>query len=432
MSRRALLPILLLGLTACPSSGALTPPVAPPDVPPVEEEAPPPWTPPLCHVELECGEEIPDEPKIPCWLTVQENDGSPQYEGWAGVERRGRSSLHFPKPHLGVELWAGQSESPVGVNLFDMGQDSDWILNGNYADRALFRNKLSFDVYQEFGGTERYATETVLCELTLDGAWLGVFILGERLKRDDDRLVIAEDPERLGRSFVVKSDDGGGGLLASASTYGEWFLVYPRADEATAAEQEGVQAALQAMEDAAFAPDPGGSDTGLFEWIDFESAVDWILIQEVSKNNDAYFLSVYLWKDLEGRIYFAPWDHDLAWGGYPVDDCGPEGWVRVRPRLIEAIAANAAFRQRLVERWFELRDGPLALDRVLDRVHLYRDVIGAAGWDNFEVWPMEEIHFTWDNTNWLCSVETWGEEMIDIDRWIEDRLAWVDANIESY
>ena len=433
MRVHALLLITLLGAAACHTAGSLPSTLVEPEPTPSPTPVPdPPTTPPLCHVELECGQVVPDFPKIPCWLLVEENDGALQYEGWAGVERRGRSSLGFPKPHLGVELWASQTDSPIGVNLFEMGRESDWILNGNYADRALFRNKLSFDVYQEFGGTERYATETVLCELTLDDVWLGIFTLGERLKRDDDRVVLAEDPDGLGRSFVVKSDDGGGGLLASPSTYGEWFLVWPRADEVDEVALAGARAELQAMEDAAFAPDPGGADTGVFEFIDLDSAVDWVLIQEISKNNDAYFLSVYLWKDVQGLIHFAPWDHDLAWGGYPVDYCGPEGWVRFRPRLFEVMALNPAFRQRLAERWFELREGPLALERLLARVHLYRDVIGAEGWQNFEVWPMEDINFTWDNTNWLCPVQTWGEEVIDLDHWIEDRLDWIDAHIEEF
>jgi len=422
---------LALVVAGCLDAGVLSPDLPRPEPTPEPSPTPePPTTPPLCHVELECGQAIPDEPKIPCQLLVEERDGALQYQGWAGVERRGRSSLGFPKPHLGVELWAGPEESPIGVNLFEMGRESDWILNGNYADRALFRNKLSFDAYQEFGGLDRYATETVLCELTLDGTWLGVFTLGERLKRDDDRLVLQDDPD--GRTFLVKSDDGGGGLLASPSTYGEWFLVWPRADEASPEQLDGIRDLLQGMEDAAFYPDPGEPDTGVFAHIDLDSAVDWVLIQEISKNNDAYFLSVYLWKDIDGLIHLAPWDHDLAWGGYPVDYCGPEGWVRFRPRLFQTMAESAAFRERLAERWLELRQGPLATERLLARVHLYRDVIEEAAWHNFEVWPMEDIHFTWDNTNWLCPVSTWGEEMIDLERWVEDRVEWLDDHIHEY
>ena len=57
---------------------------------------------------------------------------------------------------------------------------------------ALFRNKLAYDLYRDFGGVDGYATETVLCDATLDGTWLGVYTWGERAKRDDDRIAISE------------------------------------------------------------------------------------------------------------------------------------------------------------------------------------------------------------------------------------------------
>ena len=553
---------------------------------------------PLCSIALQCDAEIPDAPKLPCRLIIDDHAGSSQYDGWAGVELRGRSSSGFPKPHLNMELWlggntlidpgstwryldtgadpggqwrdvdyddghwaagaaplgydsyetttvshggdpahkhvttwfrgrfevsdasqvgpltvslmrddgaviylngteVGRSNLPEGVvtadslasrdvegnfehryfdlvapaelvvdgtnvlaveihqaspsssdlgfdlwlgdvdddvavDLFGMGAESDWVANGNYADRALFRNKLSFDLYQGLGGADRYAPQTVLCELTLDGDWLGVFTLGERIKRDDARVDIAEDPDDLGRSFIVKNDDGGGCFLTSDVAYGEWCLVYPRSDLVSDTAREGIAAAMQAFEAAVAGPDPGDPHTGVFAHLDLDSAVDWVLLQELSKNNDAYFLSVYLYRDIEGPIYFAPWDLDLAYGGYPVNNCDATGWVSYRTAMIHAFASVPEFQQRLVERWSELRDGPLAEDALLERVHTCRDIVGDEAYANFEVWPMDEIEFSWDGINWLCPVATYDEEMARLDDWLVSRLAWMDANIHAF
>ena len=402
-----------------------------PEEVPGADEPPPSDVPPLCHVELTCNQEVPDDPKIPCELIVEERDGTVLYDGWAGVELRGRSSSSFPKPHYGVELWETASGPPLGENFFGMGRDSDWILNGNYADRALFRNKLSFDLFQEFpaGG---YATETVLCELSLNQTWLGVFTLGERVKRDDDRVDLQEDPADLGGSFIAKTDDGGGGITASPSTYGEWFLVYPNAAEISAQGQAGVVGALDTWEGAAMGPDPCDEAAGIFASMDLDSAVDWVLIQELSKNNDAYFLSIYVYRDLGEKLQLIPWDHDLAWGGYPLNNCHAQEWVLHRPQLIDAMASCPVFRERLVERWFELREDSLSQDNILHRIELYRDVMGDAAHDNFDVWLMEDIEFVWDDTNWLCPVATYDEEMVRFEEWVEERLAWMDANIENF
>ena len=123
-------------------------------------------------MDLLCGQPIPDEPKIPCSIVIEDGHGELQYEGPVGVEKRGRSSQAFPKPQYGVELWVGPAED-ASANLLGMGRDSDWILNGAWIDRALFRNKLAYDLFQSFGGPERFAPESAFCELTLDDEWRG-------------------------------------------------------------------------------------------------------------------------------------------------------------------------------------------------------------------------------------------------------------------
>jgi hypothetical protein len=333
---------------------------------------------------------------------------------------------------LGFALWLGDSGGDADADLFGMGPESDWVINGNYADRALFRNKLSYDLYQSFGGAERYATQTALCELTLDGQWLGVFTLGERVKRGDDRVGIDEDLEDHGGSFIVKNDDGGGCFFTTAASYGQWCLVYPRAEVASEPAVAGITETLQAWEDAVNGADPADPDTGVFAHMDLDSAVDWILLQELSKNNDAYFLSIYLYKDLDGPLMLLPWDLDLAYGGYPVNNCEPDGWILYRTPMITAFASIPEFQQRLVERWTELRSAELSEDALLQRLEAYREIVGDEAYANFEVWPMDEIEFSWDGINWLCPVQSYDEEMARFEAWMLARLAWMDANVDTF
>ncbi len=565
----------------------------------VPEADPGPDPPPgLCRVEIACDSAIPDEPKVPCQLRVDDSQGETLYDGWAGVELRGRSSMGFPKHQYNLELWeagrtlvapgsswrylddgaapaadwialdfdddgwgagtaplgygdtqvtwisygydpahkhvtswfrhgfqvgdtatagpltvglrrdaggvvylngeevlrANMPEGPiepttlandavegiyelkyfreevdpalllegenvvavelhraspagddltfdlwlgdvggkVSVDLFDMGGESDWILGGNYPDRALFRNKLSFDLYQSFGDVECYAPEVVLCEASIDGEWQGVFTWGERIKRDDDRIPLQEDELDLGRSFIVKNDDGGGGIADSPSGYGEWFPVYPRAGDLTEQAREGVVETLALWEGAALGADPADPDSGIFAHMEIDSAVDWVLIQELSKNNDAYFLSIYLSKDVDGKLRFVPWDHDLAYGGYPVGNCPPSDWIAYRSPLIEGMAEVPEFRARLLERWAELRSSQLSEANILGLMDLYVETMGDAAYANFEVWPMDEIEFSWDGIDWLCPVASFDEEQVRFEEWILARLAWIDANIEGY
>ncbi len=558
--------------------------------------------PPLCHLYLSCDQDIPDEPKVDCDFTVERSDGYVLYDGLAGVELRGRSSVGFAKPQYAVELrersrrlvvsgstwsywdhgtdpgsdwtsgdfddsdwdqgeaplgygddqatvisygsdsedkhittwfrlsfsvrdaaawpgltvglirddggvvylngqeilrsnlpegeidagtrageivdnsdentfyeaavdagllvegenilsvevhqansnssdltfdlWLGEEEQTISTNFYDMGGESDWVLNGAYVDRALFRNKLTYDLFQAFSGEdlapeERYAAEQVFCDLELNGDWRGIYLLGERVKRDDDRVDIQEDPDDLGGSFLVKNNDDGAGFMEATGLYGEWNLVYPREEVVSAQALAGIEATLQSWGDAVTSSDPTDPETGIWTTMDMDSAVDFVLLQEFAKNNDAYFLSIHLWKDLDGKLHYVPWDLDLSFG-YPYYDCGWEGWVGTRVSMNSAMASDPDFILRLRERWDELREGPLAEDAVLARIDTYQEVMGDTVDENFEVWPIEEITFEWGDTSWLCPVESYEAEVEGIREFIQGRLHWMDENLESW
>ncbi len=383
-------------------------------------------TPAMCHVSMDCSQDIPDSSKVPCELRVESDAGQLLYGGWAGVELRGRSSSSFAKHQYAVELWSDASGAEtINADFYEMGGESDWILGGNYADRALFRNKLSYDLFQSFGGTERYAAENVFCDLVLNGSWLGVYTWGERAKRDDDRVTISDRDD--GESFMVKNDDSGG-FMSSTDFYGVWQLVWPPENEASAAAIANIQAQLTAFQAAVST----GDEDAIWALADLDSAVDFVILHEMSRNNDAYFLSVHAWKDEGGLIHFMPWDLDLAWGGYPNTSCDWDAWVSYRSPAIGAFASSPRFKERLSERWRELRAAQLATDQIVARMDRYVEVMGDSLEVNFEVWTFDEIDFCFSNQCWLCPVESWQAEQEGIRQWTTDHLAWMDENIEGY
>jgi hypothetical protein len=384
-----------------------------------------PWdTPALCSASIACEQTIPDEPKVPCELRLTSASGLVLYEGWAGFEERGRSSNSFPKHQYSFELWRDPGGEAVQANFYGMGWEADWILNGNYADRALFRNKLGYDLYNAFGGEGAWAAESVLCQLELNGEWLGVFTLSEKVKRDGERIAISDATD--GTSWIVKNDDSDG-FMNSTGFYAYWQLVWP-GDDALPGASAAVTADIRAFQAAIAGPDPDAT----WALVDLDSAVDFVILHELSRNNDAYYLSVHMWKDADGLIRFTPWDLDLAFGGYPISSCGWDGWVNYRSPAITAFAASPAFRDRLTQRWSELRAGPLGDEAVLARMDRYTEVMGETLDRNFEVWPITEIDFCWSGDCYLCPVESVAEEQAWVREWTVRHMAWMDENIATY
>ncbi len=387
-----------------------------------------PRPPAVCIITLDCnGQTIPDEPKIPCSIRIEDGNGGLEYEGSVGVEKRGRSSQSFPKPQYAIELRIGEDlDNPQ--NLLGMGTEADWVLNGAYIDRALIRNPLLLGLFQSFGGTERYAAEIAYCELTLDGTPQGIYMLTERVKRDDDRVDLPEDLALDGSSFLIKQDSvGNGGIRPVGIAHGEWSLVYPNKLRATEAQVAGVVSWLDRWVAVV-----NGSDTttDLFSLVDMGSAIDFVLLEEFAKNNDAFYLSMHVWKAPNGKLHFTPWDLDLSFGQPNYNNSeSPEGWIAYRPALIRSMTSRPEFQTQLAARWLQLRAGVLSTPAVMERLEFHLETIAGHVDANFTLWPITEIQFLTDT---LYPVESYEDEISKVKAWIPLRLAWMDANIGQY
>lgn len=423
--------------TADPVWGAVLDPasaVVPVDTgtppPSVTEESTPAWADSLalrCQLALSCSSTIPSDPKIPCSFEVRTGDGYTVYEGSAGVETRGRSSASFPKQQYAVELW-DEDEQPLEVDLLGMGAESDWVLNGAWVDRALFRNKLSFDLFQAMGGADHYAPESAFCELTLNGSYEGIYLLAERIKRDASRVNLEGGGEVDGESFVLKLEQSEG-TMPNVMGYGTWDLVYPTDDEASDEAVAEIKRWVNGWQAATLGSAPADPDTGIFAWVDLDSAVDFVILEEFAKNNDAFFLSIYLWKDRGGKIHFVPWDLDLAYGQPSYNDNeNPASWIAYRPAMIDNMTLDPAFQARLAERWIELRADLITASGVLGRIDGYVATMGDAIDANFERWPIDEVAFG----SYLYPVSSYEDELNRVRSFIGARVAFMDENIASY
>ena len=398
------------------------------------DAAPPPPA-GLCQIAIRCDKTIPDEPKIACTFSLKDGQGVSQFDDHAGVELHGRSSLTFPKKNYSIELRDATGASKA-TDLLQMGKESDWILDGMWADRSLMRNAIAFDAFRDLGGLH-YAAEGRYCTLTLDGKAQGLYRLEEKIKRDDDRVVIAAD-DGTGKSFVIKQDSGGAATL-SVGDESHWELVYPSQDKATSAQLAGVQAWLTAL--GAALDSPNDPAAGVLTLLDRDATVDWMLLQEMMKNVDAYNLSVYFSRDAGGLARPIPWDFDLSLGqptvqgdqSVPPND-QPGGWIIHDTNLSRALAAVPQVVQRLGPRWRELRTGPLATAALLARLDGYQVTLSAdAVAQNFTIWPLAQINY--DKTYGpytLYPVSSYADEVAKLRAFLTARLAWIDAHIDTF
>lgn len=293
---------------------------------------------PIVKIETQ-GKEVPDEPKIQARLRIIDkgngqtnlvNDPPNVYEGFIGIERRGASSGNYPQASYAIETRLENGEERP-VSLFGWPEESDFCLISNYNDRSMLRNALA---YQWFGKMGNYAIRHRLVEVTLNGEYRGIYLFCERIKRDKGRVDIAKlDPDEVEGDartggYIIKVDyfDGFNSWQSAFNASGRpvhYVYYYPKPEDIQPAQKQYIQDFIYRFETALFSNQFADSLQGYRAYIDVASFVDYLIIQEITRNIDGFKKSSYFWKDKDsngGLLHAGPvWDFD--WSLKNIDEC---------------------------------------------------------------------------------------------------------------
>ena len=286
------------------------------------------------------GQTILDEAKIDVGLTITERSSinaqrEISFDGHAGIEIRGRSSSNFAKTGYGLETRDENGEN-LNVPLLGLPRENDWVLHGPYADKSLIRNALTYEVAQSLGN---YAPRTRFVELLIDDEYQGVYLFTEKVKRDKNRVKLQENtPSSLdlsgGYLFQINFDldHPQAGWKSRISyrpdiqTFSEYSFVYPKAEDISSHQAAYIETWMHDLEELLVSPNFADPSIGYPSKIDIESWIDYILINELSRDVDAYRGSTFLVKKadaLGGKLHAGPvWDHNFSYGNS--DYCGDQ------------------------------------------------------------------------------------------------------------
>ncbi len=417
---------------------------------------------PLVVIDTE-GAFIPDEPKILAQMGIIDNgegvennvnDPFNHFDGIIGIERRGSSSQFFPKLSYAVEL-RDANGLDVDAALLGMPAEEDWVLNGPFSDKSLMRNVLVYHLANRMG---RYAPRTRFVELILNGEHQGVYVLMERIKRDKERVDISTlNPEEitgddLTGGYIVKIDKSSGqevdGWLSPHPPkpgYTQQIFYqyhYPKPSEIVPEQAAYIQQVIADYEDTMAGVNFADPEIGYARHIDVDSAIDFYLLNEISRNVDGYRLSTFLHKDKDsqgGKLVFGPiWDFNLGFGnadyyngssqagfqaviGVPVEDFfqPPFWWAKLWQEPV--------FNARAAQRWHTLRKGLLHTDSLMQFIDTQVALLGDAPARNFATWNILGT-YVWPNA---YIGNSYDDEVNYLKNWLTQRLAWMDANLEE-
>jgi hypothetical protein len=412
----------------------------------------------LPRVEINTnGIEIVDEPKINAQMHIKVNDVT-NYEGQIGIEIRGSSSQMFPKKQFGFETRDEQNED-LDVSLLGFPEEEDWILYAPYSDKALFRNVLIYDLSRDIG---RYASRVQLVDVYINNSYNGVYVLMEKLKRDDNRIDINKlkvdenSGEDLTGGYILKIDkaDAGGTNYTMANSFAslhspndsssgqQIFFLYDTPDEEdiTAEQRTYIQDYMASFENALAGSNFTDPDSGYAAYIEPQSFIDFFLLNELANNVDGYRLSTWLVKDKNEKLKMGPiWDFNLAFGN--ADYCGggsTSGWAYKFnercssdfwqiPFWWDRLLEDPAFIAQLQSRWQELRSTMFSNSALNQKIDDYVEtlILSGAIEENFQRWEILD-EYVWPN-NFVGN--SYNSEVEYLRDRLLDRLNWLDSAI---
>ncbi|MFL3001847.1 MAG: CotH kinase family protein [Cytophagales bacterium] len=397
------------------------------------------------------GEDILDEPRIDAYMGVINNtnginnigDNFNDYDGKITIEKRGNSSQDQEKPPYRFETVDNNAENN-NVQLLGFPEENDWILYAPWSDKSLLRNVLIYSLSNEMG---RYAPRSKFVELYINDEYRGVYVLMEKIKRDKNRVEISalnpneNSGDNVTGGYILKFDwaetgDNNGGFYSLIDGM-RYNYHYPKADEISTQQKDYIQTFINSYENV-MNGNNYNTENGYSKFIDVESFIDFIILQEISRNVDAYGLSTYVYKDKEsinnkltaGPIwdfnhgfgncdYYEAWETD-GWNiSYIYDDMDQRAfwWLKLWD--------EENFKGMVKDRYNELRLSVLSTNNVNSKIDEYVSTLGNSVNRNFTKWPILG-EYIWPNYQVF---DTHQEEIVYLKSWINNRLTWMDSEL---
>lgn len=367
---------------------------------------------------------------------------------------------YMMKPSLNMKLRTGDYAAEADSSLLGMRSCSSWILDAMAIDRICMRNRVAFDIWNDFSHLpyktsfqSRNGTEGRFVELYINDRYYGIYCLSDRINRkllDLKKVLEESDGSFTVRGVLYKS---GTNDIAnqnepcysedSAACVIEWHNAW----ELTYPEDFGSRQAWQPLQDAVLR---GHSGEYVKKYFYLENLADYqllVMALSIADNwgNKNRFLSVRnITKDINDsdsteanrrRFVMTPWDLDTSFGGHydgaayggSYEEWPVSSIAKNSPYPIGPVSADPEYLAILKRRWTEGRKGAFSVAAVCSRLECYRDLFLESGaWERmvgyFDAQPSRPQY-----------VRDLAAEIGFIEEWYRNRFREMDAyfGIES-
>lgn len=387
----------------------------------------------------------------------------------AGYHLRGQSSMMmFAQRPYRIELWDNYDKD-VDLPVLGMPSGSDWALISLCTDNSLIRNVFAFELGKAAGlATVQYGWAEVFINqesgVVEKTDYEGIYNLIQPIKNRKDVLDLKQlrpedtDPGVLSGGYIFKFDQmvNDSGMIklkcsgARGSCYDDLELVDP--PKPNQQQIDWITNYIQQFHDALHTQPVGDWK----KYVDMNSFVNNHVLNEITRNVDAWVKSHYMYKDRDKPIVAGPvWDYNFAMGNFTegFGGMGDGGWggggwgggggssQKTGWHILDNRAGSGdwhnvmweqpEFQSAFKTRYQELRNGNLSneeIEKIID--NLTKPLENVAN-RNFEAYPMGDCIL--EGSMWKSMFQqsitdfTWEGQVDSLRAWVSKRLKTLDS-----
>ena len=397
-------------------------------------------------------------------------DGSVIYDGsLTQLKARGNSSFTYaPKKSYQIKL------DPKNDLLGNGEKVKTWVLLANYNDPTMLHDKFFKDLAADLG---MYSADCDWVDLYYDGEYRGTYLLSEKNSIGETSVDITDleseyekvnegygdnaevktaenayggtyyytngltDPENITGGYLleVNGNDRGVDEASGFSTVKGYDINVKSPEWASQAAMKYISEYYQEFEDAVYAKDADGNYTGYneatgkyyYDYCDLDSLVKMYLIQELSASTDAFYASLFFYKDADGKLCAGPvWDMDLSLGSAWDMKVEANNSFVDRRYLAEALINIPSF-QKAVNEYFGSQFKTTVEGYINAGIGAYADSLSASAAMNFTVWPYVNIADP-SSAKHVYSNMDYATAVSDCKVWLTNRIAYMGNRINAW
>lgn len=364
------------------------------------------------------------ETYVNCSVTVKSDTKQWNYTGIGGIRGRGNSSwLWYPKKPYRIKL-----DEKAGI--LGLKADKDWVLLANYRDPTQLMNVFAFTVGRGLGIP--YTNHVRYVEVTLNGSYIGLYLLTEQVEQGSNRVAINPD-----EGVLLSLDLDDGPELSPNANDNFWSSDYrmpvcvKSPDITSTAQLATIRSNFGQLEIAIRNADYMAVE----KLLDIQSFIDYLIIQELVYNVEVDApRSIFLYRDKGGRWTFGPlWDFDagfdfdwstmytghnyfasykeLVLGTDPVNHT--KGYAV--PSFFTDLFRNKRFVGEYKARWLAVKDK--VMSEYWATTQKYADNISGAMTRDAANWPIDKNYKT---------------EILRMKQWLTNRVGYLSTIIANY